>query len=525
MEEKNEKNIGNQEPREDFSYKITFKRLNKLTILVGIVYIVLAIINIPWLYNDTYGQIMFGFSEKPTILLGANITAYVFLGITPIIIGIAFISFSIITSREISLTILENGECQYFKKGVPILQSNFLTKFDLLSNLHQIKLGNRHQRFVIWVPVAINLFIILILYDYINFLNLNYDIAIPLYELSYSLKLNLIFNIVYMIAILIPFTFFPRKLCRIDCTGEYIQFDYEYLILQKKYEYKEVPFYLKPFDILTVGNDAPIPLPKEKLELKSDLPEVLKSQITSKEFCHIPIFQLALCLCVFVLILLSYLLPNYFLGGFTLRIEYFMLIGVFYLIVRTLQNNWYSKQEISSSDGSSNLLIKRTNRLFGESIIYFGNIEKISQEFAPRKPHFLEYGLFFFPLLEIIWTIVNISSNSLYFFTMDPYTVIYIIVIVCIFLLMVSEYIFPLPLITSYPKKQVERGKTNQYSIYFPENRSLKFPLIKETFQSDNFIEKYLAGILLILIPLIIGTLWVVLSSIGIIPSIYSTIF
>ena len=99
-------------------------------------------------------------------------------------------------------------------------------------------------------------------------------------------------------------------------------------------------------------------------------------------------------------------------------------------------------------------------------------------------------------------------------------------IIIGIFFLAVSEYILPKSVLSITPKAQGEkRKKSEKYSIYFPSKTRLKLPPLKAAFKKKSLFKYSIEGLLLILVPILFGLVWVVLSSYEIVPSLYDTIF
>jgi len=511
---------------EDVAYIIVFNRFNKIAFLDGILFIVLAIMNLPFLYNPEVDQFVFSIAGKPTFTMGGNLTAYLFLGIIPALFGLIFILFSILTSRKILLILNKDGSCRYVKKGISNLLLDTQLDFMMKEKVQQIQLGKRHHRFVIWAPVAFMIFLIFLIEDYMNFLDPTFDITTTFFGMEYSVKTMFLINIFFIIGILLPITMLPRKLCRLDTSEEYVKFDYTKFKLERISDTEVDLPYIKPFEILSGGRSILPSNEEQKKELPENFPEVLRTQANLKNFKHFPLLLLVLNTTLLVIAILPFIIPNFFLGGFTLKIEYFLIIAAYYFIVRTLHYFWYTNQEISLDNNNSDLIIKRTNRIFGDFIEYFEGIDKIEQDFAPRKPHYLEFALFFLPFMQLIWVIANIFTFPEYFFTKNPYTALYFIVIIAIFIITAAEYIFPRSMLSITPKAQGEqRKRTETYSIYFPSETVLKTPPLKDAIKEKKFLKNSLIGLLLILIPVIFRIIWIILSLQEIVPPIYDTIF
>ena len=508
-------------------YSIIFKRLNKITIFCGLLFIVLALINLPFAYNPELGEITFTISGKPQFGLGANVSFYVFMGLIPVIMGLIFILFSIFTGGRIALFILEDGKCVYLKFGIPKILKDFRVELDLKDTLQQISIGKRHQRFVMWCSVAAIMFLAFLLLDYMNFLNLTFDITTMFFEIKYSVKLMVLFNVIFIIGILLLFTLFPRRLFLLNTSETLLKFDYTELNVEIVKQVLKAPLnlpYIEPFAILSKSVRKEGKIRKSEPVIPENYPDVLKAQIYASYFDHLPLFMILTNIGLFLVVFVPNLLPNFFLGSFTFRIEYFITIAAFYSFIRTLQNYWYTDQQIQSKNNS--LLVKRSNKIFGDSVEYFANIDKIERNFTPRKPHFLEYALLFFPILEIVWLMTNMISFPIYFFTQNIYTWLYFTVIAGIFFFTVVEYICPRPKLSITPKTQSKKnGKSELFAIYFPESPVFKLPPFKEAIKRKNFFKNSLMGFLLILIPLAIGIIWVLLSILGLLPPISETIF
>ncbi len=489
----------------------------------------MAIINIPFLYNPELGKITFELMGKPTMGPISAIRAYVFVGLLPLIFGLIFVLFSVLTSRKIELLLYKNGMCRYVKKGTSNFKLDALVDFQIKDSLQQIEIGKRHQRFVIWATVGLFAFIIFMLYDYLNFLNLAFDIEYEFYDYTLSLRTVLLVNIFWITGVLLLITLFPRKLCRIDTANEFVQFDYCCFTVEKnpKLEGFSLP-YIAPFN-KACSCERKEGLVVEKKESNAEnLPAALKAQLGSPSFRHFPLITLVFNVAFFIVIQIPLLVPNFFLGGFTFRIEYFLSVATYYFLLFTLQNLWFNGQVLELTDNNSNLLIKRNNRLFGDKVQYYYNIDKIEQDFAPRKPHYLEFVLMFFPLWQMIWVIDNMINYSNYFLTTNEYTWIYILVIVGVFGLSAAEYIFPNAIISILPKSQsqnLKRAKSERYQLYFPSDQLLKVPPLKEAFKQKKLFKGSVSGMLLILVPVVFGVIWVVLSTLGVVIPVYDTIF
>ena len=97
---------------ENVAYKIEFNRLNEVAIISGVIFIFMAILNMPFLYNPELGTLTTELIGKPTMGIGAALRAYVWLGILPLIIGLIFILFALLQSRKIILLMYKNGKCR-----------------------------------------------------------------------------------------------------------------------------------------------------------------------------------------------------------------------------------------------------------------------------------------------------------------------------------------------------------------------------------------------------------------------------
>ena len=507
--------------KEKIVYSIIFRRFNKVSFITGLLLVFLAIINIPLLYNPEEGEIAFNLVGKPVFGPGSVLNMYAFVGLFPAILGLIIMVYSKLSGKIFLLFINDEGKCQFLKNTAPRAIRKDHIEFSLTKGLQKISLGKRHHRFIIWAPIAGILFLIYLLFDHLNMLDPSFDVMVDYFDTQYSTKFFIWINIFYLIGIMFPITLFPRKLCKIDTSEEFLKFDYTKLQVEKSSELAEDLPYIKPFLILSKGQWID---ELGKSIIPENYPDILKTQINKKDFKHLPLILLLTNIGLFLLVALPQLVPNFFLGSFTLRIEYFIMIAAFYFTVRTLHYYWYSNQSIEASN--NNLIVNRNNRIFGNSVEYFANVEKIEQDFTPRKPHLLEYALFLLPFVEIVWWFSYVFTFPEYFFTENSYTILYFIVIIGIFLFTTTEYIFPRSILSITPKAQSEtRNKKETYEIYFPSNEILKsFPL-KEAKQKKQLLQNSLSGLMLILIPIIIGLVWVILSIYGILPHIADTVF
>ncbi|MHA1266057.1 MAG: hypothetical protein ACTSRS_12565 [Candidatus Helarchaeota archaeon] len=511
-EAKKEKSLVKEE---QVAYKIEFKRLNKVALLTGGLFILLALFNIPFLYNPEMNQLTFNLSGKPTFMLGGNLTFYLFVGIIPLFIGLLVVIFALCTSRKKTFLLTADGSCLYKNKS-----------FQFKDDLQRIQLGKRHQRFVIWFPVAIMIFLVFLLLDYMNFLAPSFDITTTFFGIEYSVKIMLLFNVFFIIGTLLLITLFPRRLCRIDTAEFYIKFNYSSLNVQLISEPPHAFPYLKAFEVLSSTKPSKVTPPPQAPTPPAHYPEILKHQLTDPTFAHIPLLSLGCNVLLFLSIFLPQFLPDFFLGGFTFRIEYFLAVIAFYFIVRTLQNKWYSAQRIELIDDPANLLIFRSNKFFGDSIDYFAHIAAIKRDSTTRAPNFFEYIFLFIPIMEIFWLLSYYLTYTDYFFTQNWYTFLYLSLIIGIFLLLAVEYVFPHETLMITPNAQLPSRKAPEtFHIYFPPTPILTSLPILENFKQKKFLQTSYRGLLLLLIPIIFTLTWILLSAIGIMPPLSDTIF
>ncbi|MGV9198271.1 MAG: hypothetical protein ACOC44_16125 [Promethearchaeia archaeon] len=507
---------------EDITYSITFNRLNKITIVNGILFIILAIINIPLLYNPELDQITFNVSGKPAFFFGGSLAFYLTAGLLPLIIGIIFITFSLITGRPIVLLMHKDGKARYIKKLGGNLLLDTQVDFQMKGKLQYISLGKRHQRFVIWVTVAIMIYMVFLLSDFMYLLDLSFDITTTFFGMEYSMRWFILINIFYIIGILLPFTLFPRKLCKVETSKALVKFDYVNFNVEKLTDEEVNLDYMEPF--LRLEKEQEIKSQGRKNEkIPEGFPDFVKKKVRNGEFSHFPRNSLILGLVLFLIVLLPQFLPNFYLMGFTFSVEYFIIVAAFFYIVGTLQNAWFSQQEVIPNNG--HLTIIRENQIFGKSIEHYSQIREMDTSLTPRKPHFLEYIWFFFPFMEIVWVFYNIFRFPVYFFTENLYTILYFLVIIGIFLLVGAIYISPLRHLKVISENQPPtRKKSETFEVYFPEEKVQRNLGLKELISNGKLLENLIAGILLILIPIIAGIIWVILAILGILPSLAITI-
>ncbi|MHA1292248.1 MAG: hypothetical protein ACTSQJ_06220 [Promethearchaeota archaeon] len=511
---------------EKLIYKITFKRFNKTSFSIGAFFIFLALFNIPLLFNPEIKKLNIGFIGKPLFFYITTYTLYIFVGIFPFIIGIIIITYAILTSRKIILEFSENGSCQYIKKGIfkSFLSSDI--EFNIQNSIQKISIGERDQKLLPWIIFTLMIYIVYLLIDYFNFLYYTFDITYKFYELNLSLKTMLVINIFYIILISSIFILFQKKICRIDTSEEYLKIDYVNFNIEKIKETDiEIPFIEAFFEVK--NNIIQIKSKNsEKEKLPDGFPEILKIQTGKECFKHLPLFSILINVSFLSIIILSQIISIFFLGLFTFKIEFFLIIAAFFLLIKTLQRCWYSYQEINFSENYSNLSIKRFNPIFGMTIYYFSNIEKIEQDYIPSKPNYLEYIFFFFPLWEIFIVIVNLFSFPEMFFLNSLLSLFYFVIIVSIFIFIAAEYIFPKSTLCIIPKaQQHNRKKKEKFTVYFPESEKTFFPPFRKAFENKRFLKNSYEGIILILIPVIFGLVWYILIYLEIFPPIYEAIF
>ena len=508
---------------EDIAYSINFNRLNKITILNGILFIILAIINIPLLYNPELDQITFNLSGKPTFFFGGSLSFYLTAGLLPLIIGIIFIVFSLITGRPIKILLYKDGKARYIKELGGNLLLDTQVDFKIKDSLQRISLGKRHQRFVIWATVALMIYMVFLLSDFMNFMDPGFDIKTTFFGIEYSMKIFILINIFYIIGILLPFTLFPRKLCLIETSEAIVKFDYVDYEVKQIGEKKVALKYLKPFQLKWEKNESQKEVrAKNRGEISKDIPDTVKEKIKTRNFSHFPLRSALIGMGLLLIFLIPQFLPEFYMGGFTFPIEYFIIVFAFFLLITAFQKGWFSSQQIYYED--QNLFIVRKN-LFGKSTEFYNQVEQITKKLAPRQPHFLEYVWFFFPIVQITWFFYNIFIFPRYFFTGNLYTILYFGIIIGFFLLMAAEYIFPKPKISIIPENQpTHRDKTQNFGIYFPENEMQKQLYIKTLFKDKGLIKNSVKGVLLLMIPVLIGIIWILLANLGIIPSLVETI-
>jgi hypothetical protein len=211
--------------------EISFKRLNIIPIISGLILISLAFVNSPYLLNEQ-GEFVFGITDPPGITLLAEINIYIVLGIIPIIFGSIFITFSFLTSRTITLEIAKRNAANSLEiiyKKSPVIKDFLGTEQNLISSneIQQIIIGKRHQRFLSWAAFAFIFFLIYLLWDYINYMNISFDMWFISAGIPISTRWLLTINMILMFIAAVIIVLFPRKLFQLDTPEDLVKFDYK----------------------------------------------------------------------------------------------------------------------------------------------------------------------------------------------------------------------------------------------------------------------------------------------------------
>jgi len=498
---------------------VSFKRLNKIPIISGIILISLAFINFPFVI-DEQGNFYFEFLEPPAITFLAEMNIFVFIGIIPIIFGVIFIIFAIISSRTISLNFLKKNsansyEIVYHKSGIfkNLLATNETLQFP--EEIQQVIIGRRHQRFLTWASFGLLFFLIYLLWDYINFLNFSFDMIFVSAGLFISTRWMLSINIFLLIVVAFLIVLFPRRLFQLDTPEDFIKFDYTTFKLERlSDESKNVSI----LDVFELGqeDDKKI-LEKVETEVIDDLKETLGEVSNS----HAPLFNLVIGIAYLLIVVVIQIIPNFFLLDFVADIYYFITYNSVFFFIRLLHNSWFSEQTIKINEDS--IICSRKNPLAG-NWISFNNFEAMDHEYRiHHQIHYLEYFVIFFPLVEIIWVIYNLFYFSGYFLT-NPCTWAYIITVIGIMLFIFFEYNAPASMLSFTPKFQSREREAERYSLFFPAKVSEKLPRFKDAYKSKN-LKEILKGNLILIIPIIFGIIWVILSVFGVLPPLEDTLF
>jgi hypothetical protein len=506
-----------EEPFEDKIARISFKRLNRITIINGLILISLAFINFPFII-DEQGNFYFELLGQPGVTFIIEMNIYIFIGIIPIIFGLIFIVFSIITSRAITLNFLKKGDAEsteiiYHKNAVA---KNFLVtneKLLLPEEIQEMIIGKRHQRFLSWASFGLIFFLIYLLTDYINFLNFSFDMIFVSAGFFISTRWMLTINILLLIIVAFLIILFPRRLFQLDTPEDFIKFDYNTCKLERFSDESKAISLLDVFEFGHLGNKKIIEEPEIVIiyDLKETIGEVPKS--------HIPLFNLIVVIGYLFLVLVIQIIPDFFLLDFTADIYYFITYNSVFFFIRIL-HSWFSEQIIRVNKDS--IICSRKNPLVGKWVSY-NNFETMDYEYHTHKPHYLEYFVIFFPLIEIIWVINNLVYFSGYFIT-NIYTWGYILTVVGIIVFIFLEYNSPSSMLSLTPKFQSSKRRKESFLLFFPINHIDKIPSFKEAYKSKNFKE-ILKENMIMLIPIIFGIIWVIFSVFGILPALEDTLF
>ncbi len=497
---------------------VSFKRLNKVPIISGIILISLAFINFPFVI-DEQGNFYFEFLEPPGITFLAEMNIFVFIGIIPIIFGVIFIIFSIFTSRTITLNFLKKNsadsyEIVYHKSGIfkNLLATNETLQFP--EEIQQVIIGRRHQRFLTWASFGLIFFLVYLLWDYINFLNFSFDMIFVSAGLFISTRWMLTINIFLLIVAAFLIVLFPRRLFQLETPEDFIKFDYTTFKLERLSDESKNISILEVFEL---GQEKD---KKSSEKVETEVIDDLKGTLGEVPNSHIPLFNLVIGIGYLLIVIIIQIIPNFFLLDFVADIYYFLTYNSVYFFVRLFHNSWFSEQTIKVNKDS--IICSRKNLLAG-NWISFNNFEAMDHEYRSYKPHYLEYFVIFFPLVEIVWVIYNLFYFSGYFLT-NPYTWGYILTVIGIILFIFFEYNAPSSILSLTPKFQSREREIERYSLFFPAKVSEKLPRFKDAYKSKNFKEILKVNLILI-IPIIFGIIWVILSIFGVLPQLEDTLF
>jgi len=504
--------------QEDKMANISFKRLNIIPIISGLILIGLAFINIPFLIDEE-GNFYFELLEQPGITFIIEMNIYIFIGIIPIIFGLIFIIFSLMTSRTITLNFLEKNdtsslEIEYNKSPVfkNLLETN--ERLSLPTKIQQIIIGKRHQRFVAWASFALIFFLVYLLTDYINFLNLSFNMFFISGGIPISTRWMLTINILLLLIAAFLIVLFPRRFFQLDTPDDFIKFDYKSFQLERISEESKKIQILDVFEL--VQEEKGKSIKKEDTinvnNLKVPLEEVPNS--------HTPLFNLILSYAFIILTIIIQLIPDFFLLDFTADIKYFITFNSVYFFIRLHHSYWITEQSVEVKEDS--LTCVRKNPIAGTWANY-NNFNSINKEYKPYKPHYLEYFVVFFLLVEVIWVIYNLLYFPSYFLT-NPYTFGYILTVIGIIVFIFFEFNTPSSTVSLTPEFQSRESKTEKFYLFFPVNFIEKIPRFKDAYKSKNIYD-ILRINLILLIPIIFGVIWVILSALGLLPPLESTIF
>jgi len=498
--------------------RASFKRLNIIPIISGLILIGLAFINIPFLIDEE-GNFYFELLEQPGITFIIEMNIYIFMGIIPIIFGLIFIIFSLMTSRTITLNFLKKNDTSSLEivyNKSPVFK-NFLETNERLSlpdEVQQIIVGKRHQRFVTWAAFALIFFLVYLLTDYLNFLNLSYDIFFISGGIPISTRWMLTINILLLLIAAFLIVIFPRRFFQLDTPDDFIKFDYKSFQLERISEESKK---IQILDVFELAQEE-----KGKSRKKEDPINIDKLKVSLGEVpnSHTPLFILIISDAFIILTILIQLIPDFFLLDFTADIKYFITFNSVYFFIRLHHSHWFTEQSVEEKGDS--LIYVRKNPIAGTWANY-NNFNVLNKEYNPYKPHYLEYFVVFFLLVEVIWVIYNLLYFPSYFLT-NPYTLGYILTVIGIIVFIFLEYNTPFSMISMTPNFQSRNGKTEKFYLFFPINNVEILPRFKEAYKSKNIYE-ILRVNLILLIPIIFGVIWVILSALGVIPPLESTLF
>lgn len=499
---------------------VSFKRLNIIPIISGLILIAMAFVNIPYIIDEK-GVFSFGLLEPPAITFLAELNIYIFLGFIPIIFGSIFIIFAFVTSRTISLDFIKDSsaggsEISYKKKG--FFNKIFATNQNLISpnEIQQIVAGKRHHRFLTWAAFAFLFVLIYLLTDYINYLNLSFDVYFISGGIPISTRWLLTINIIMLLVSAFLIVIYPRRLFQLDTPEDLVKFDYTELTVERFSDES------KSISILEIIESTRCVLAEKKIKDNNSLAiDELKGQIKEIPKSHIPFFSLILSDVFMIIVIIIQIIPDFFLLDFTADIKFFLTFNSVYFFMRLHHSFLVKEQSIKMENNS--IVCLRKNPISGYWLTY-NNFQDIELDHRPYQPHYLEFFVVFFPIMELIWVIYNMIYFAP-FFLINIYTIPYILVIFVIMACTILQYTVPYPTLSMVPKTQSREGKEERFHLYFPITPKEKIPDFGSAFKSRYFKTNYFRALLIISVPVIFGVLWVVLSVLGIVPPLESTMF
>lgn len=515
--------------------RIVFHRINWSYVLAAAILLFLPIYN--FAFTSRYGYpYEFKFFLDPELItnldmernlmeLALPIPIYIFLGILPGLAGLV-LGLYILLSGTPHVVYLDEENIRLYEMKVIIPK----TADFHADGLQKAELGKKRTSGNAWFGLFCLLYLagLIWYYGFDSVISSGtwyyFNITQPVWDgtteaFRINLGVQLFVTVILLLIAGCLLISFPRREFNLETDEASVNFVYSFMTIKKMDHYDGVKKnqLMRSLEFFKTGTDE-----RDDSELsESDIveePSIFEN--TGKTSKYTPRLKLTLLIIGIIALIAIQVIPGFFFGDFLIPFGVVGLIVLLKLLLRTLNFEWYTSQQILRY--KEDITIIRKNPLAGKRLTSFiapSSTELIKKPYYPSQFDYIMGG---FLIWEICIVIFNMFEFIGYFIT-NAWTLLQLTLCILFIFIVVYYYFKPIQRLkvkpTAQPSSRLKKDwKTEFYTIEWPiqkESMASEFKSwkkdVSEKFSSDEWKRDYLKAFLYFAIPIALFIAWIVL--------------